>query len=357
MPGSFIVVNLFGSSVLIRVAEAEVGVARLLADVLVDLTVEDPVEPVRSVLRATRRAGHYVLVDESDDSVIAHHRDGRAFVTQVVHRLNRLALDLDPHRLHLHAAAVTRVDGTGVLIVGASGAGKSTLATDLLLRGSAYLGDELVALGDTSSALGADEVRPASRQVEGYPKPISLKGASVVRFADLGPLPTAEGRAELPASSVGEVVGDASVGVVVFPRYAAGPISASTAVGPTEATRMLLASTMDAERYGARSLGVLARIAASATCVALAVGDDADGAARIVDSLDRPVRPGPLRLGTIGPDGATTSATVDDLTVAMMTDGNLAMDGSGTTFGDIAPERLDRRGLKVRTDSRLSLGE
>ena len=125
----------------------------------------------------------------------------------------------------------------------------------------------------------------------------------------------------------------------------------------TEATRMLLASTMDAERYGARSLGVLARIAASATCVALAVGDDADGAARIVDSLDRPVRPGPLRLGTIGPDGATTSATVDDLTVAMMTDGNLAMDGSGTTFGDIAPERLDRRGLKVRTDSRLSLGE
>ena len=31
MAGSFIVVNLFGSSVLIRVAEAEVGVARLLA--------------------------------------------------------------------------------------------------------------------------------------------------------------------------------------------------------------------------------------------------------------------------------------------------------------------------------------
>ena len=52
MPGSFIVVNLFGSSVLIRVAEAEVGVARLLADVLVDLTVEDPAWPSTSTRTA-----------------------------------------------------------------------------------------------------------------------------------------------------------------------------------------------------------------------------------------------------------------------------------------------------------------
>ncbi|MBK7321881.1 MAG: hypothetical protein IPI82_05375, partial [Candidatus Microthrix sp.] len=344
MAGSFIVVNLFGSSVLIRVAEAEVGVARLLADALVDLT-GDRSHAVRVSLTATRREGHHVLVDECDDSVIAHHRDGRAFLTQVVHRLNRLALDLDPHRLHLHAAAVTRVDGTGVLIVGASGAGKSTLATDLLLRGSAYLGDELIALGAATSALGTDEVRPASGQVVGYPKPISLKGTSVVRFRDLMPMHTAEGRAELPASSVGEVVGDASVGVVVFPRYVAGATSASTCIGPTEATRMLLSSTMDAERYGARSLAVLAGLAVSATCVALTVGDDADAAARIVASIDCPAGAGPLRLGTIGPDLNVGGAPFDHLAVAMMADGNLAMNGSGTTFGDIAPEQLDRRGV------------
>lgn len=354
MPAPLIVLSLLGSSVSIALADSDEDVGRLLADVLVDLTQRDRTEAVRAALSATRRAGHYVLVDESDDSVIAHHRDGRAFLTQVVHRLNRLALDLDPHRLHLHAAAVTRVDGTGVLIVGASGAGKSTLATDLLLRGSAYLGDELVALGGTSSALGADEVRPASRQVEGYPKPISLKGTSVVRFRDLMPMHTAEGWAELPASSVGEVVGDASVGVVVFPSYAAGAISVSTVVGPTEATRMLLASTMDAQRYGPRSLGVLARLAASATCVVLTIGDDAEAAATIVDSLDRPARPGPLRLGTIGPGHNLAGTQAARLTVAMMADGNLAMDGNGTTFGSIAPEQLERRGLKVGMDLRLS---
>ena len=350
MPATHLVLNLLGSSVSITLTDPEGIAGQMLARALVDLTVGAPPLPVRSALRVTRRAGHYVLVDEDDDSVIAHHRDGRAFVTQVVHRLNRLALDLDPLRLHLHAAAVVRVDGTGVLIVGASGAGKSTLTTDLLLHGGAYLGDELTAVvSGTASFEELHVAQQASSRVEGYPKPISLKGDSVTRFAELAPIPTADHWAELPASSVGPAVHGASVGVVVFPRYVAGAVSSSTSVGPTDATRMLLGSTMDAERYGVRSLGTLARMASSATCVVLTVGDDADAAAKIVNSIAPPVHPLPLRMCAIDPDGNSAGGTGDHLTVAMMTDGNLAMNGNGTTFGNIATEQLERRGLSLLT--------
>ncbi len=161
MPATPLVMNLLGSSVSITLTDPEGIAGRLLARALVDLTVgnTDVPYPFGRRSEATRRAGHHVLVDENNDSVIAHHRDGRAFVTQVVHRLNRLALDLDPLRLHLHAAAVVRVDGTGVLIVGASGAGKSTLTTDLLLHGGAYLGDELIALGSGTACLGGADIQ------------------------------------------------------------------------------------------------------------------------------------------------------------------------------------------------------
>lgn len=351
MPASFIVVKLFDSAVSIRLADPDGAVAELLRDVLADLTIglasAHPAEPVRAALWVTRRAGHHVLVDESDDSVNAHHREGRAFVTQVVHRLNRVALDLDPHRLHLHAAAVTRNDGAGVLIAGASGAGKSTLTTDLLRVGGAYLGDELVALGDVANPLELHGQQPRPSQVVGYPKPISLKGASITRFAAFGPRSTAEGWAELPASSVAPVVPAARAGVVVFPRYVAGAASASIQIGPAEATKMLLASTMDAERYGVRSLGALARMAVSATCVVLTIGDDGDAAARIVDSVGQPHRSGPLRMSRVRSSGPSHRGAIQQLTVAMMADGNLAMDGSGITFGDIASEQLERIDLPL----------
>ena len=167
MPATHLVLNLLGSSVSITLTDPEGIAGQMLARALVDLTVGDPPLPVRSALRVTRRAGHYVLVDEDDDSVIAHHRDGRAFVTQVVHRLNRLALDLDPLRLHLHAAAVVRVDGTGVLIVGASGAGKSTLTTDLLLHGGADTHRR--SLGRTASIVGRPSGARCQRGRGGFP--------------------------------------------------------------------------------------------------------------------------------------------------------------------------------------------
>jgi hypothetical protein len=46
----------------------------------------------------------------------------------------------------LHAAALVRKDGRGVLVVGGSGSGKSTLAIALIRRGWSYLSDDAVVL-------------------------------------------------------------------------------------------------------------------------------------------------------------------------------------------------------------------
>ena len=74
----------------------------------------------------------------------------------IVQRQIRLALEADPHRLHLHGALIGDVacGRSPVLMLGASGAGKSTMAAQMVHLGLGYATDEMVAV-DTDCSVEA----------------------------------------------------------------------------------------------------------------------------------------------------------------------------------------------------------
>ncbi|MGH9085716.1 MAG: hypothetical protein ACRDYW_09710, partial [Acidimicrobiales bacterium] len=83
-------------------------------------------------------------------------------VTLLSTGINLGALEAEPDRLHLHAAAVVR-DGKALVISAPRETGKTTTLTRLVLRGWGYISDEALSIDAT-----ADEVR-------GFPKPLSIK--------------------------------------------------------------------------------------------------------------------------------------------------------------------------------------
>ena len=93
-----------------------------------------------------------------------------AFVL-IVQRQIRLALEDDPHRLHLHGALIGDVDERRrrVLMLGASGAGKSTMAAQLVHLGIGYATDEMLAVD-------------ADCSVEAVRKPLKLRQGAKAHY-------------------------------------------------------------------------------------------------------------------------------------------------------------------------------
>ena len=141
-----------------------------------------------------------------------------AFVL-IVQRQIRLALEDDPHRLHLHGALIGDVDERRrrVLMLGASGAGKSTMAAQLVHLGLGYATDEMVAVD-------------ADCSVEAVRKPLKLRHGAKAHYPNLESLldPLLRGViGDVPiAPDAGQWLGEGRThlsDVVLLSRHDAGP--------------------------------------------------------------------------------------------------------------------------------------
>lgn len=208
-------------------------------------------------------------------------RSADATLAELVTVVSRLALDTDPGRLHLHTAALSLED-RGILVVASSGTGKSTLAAALALHGWTYVSDEMVALDDDGS------------RASGFPKPLVIDTHSATLLGqpvDARVHLAADDGAEwcLPAGGLPAPIADElePVAVVFLDRSTEGSTDTPpivTPIHPADAIVALMGQTLDAERYGADAVLVLARLAARCRCVRMTVGP-LDASVAAVDEL------------------------------------------------------------------------
>ena len=213
---------------------------------------------------------------------------------QLVYVLMRASLDVEPDLLHIHAAYVA-FGGRGLLVAGLPGSGKSTLVARMLAYGFDYLTDERVGID------GHLRVHP-------LPKPISLVKSSFEVLPHLDPHVSGAGVASpllwhVPASAIraGSVIGDALPAALAFVEYRHGSSVTSTELHPAEAVRLLLADSVDAARFGAASVPLVAALCASLRCVRVVFGDDDDIMSALRNLLAAPSAPAaPQRVTRVG---------------------------------------------------------
>lgn len=182
--------------------------------------------------------------------------------------------------LLLHAGAVER-EGRALILTGESGSGKSTLAALLGERGWRYLGDEFVL------------VDPASGALHPFPRPASLKNASIATVAAeveagrLGPLMTGTPKGDIrhlrpPASAISAMDATAMPMAIVFPRF--GFARAVRPVARSEAFVRLTQASTNYTAMGERGFVALTRLVTTVPAVAIDYPDTATGHA-LVDEL------------------------------------------------------------------------
>jgi hypothetical protein len=177
--------------------------------------------------------------------------------------VNRSVLDLEPTRLHLHAAAAVKHDRAAILAAPRE-TGKTTTLARLVLAGWAFISDETVSIA------ASDE------HVRGYPKPISIKPGSRPLLSELADnfLPPGDvGEDAVLHVSLGatgaEMRTEARPHLVALLRRSPRNRShehGSYALHPVDAVVRLMAETLDAGRFGPRAVHELARLAARCHC-------------------------------------------------------------------------------------------
>jgi HprK-related kinase A len=173
--------------------------------------------------------------------------------------------------LTLHAAAVER-GGRVMILPAPPGSGKSTLCAALVYSGWRLFSDEFAIINtDTRRLLPA-------------PRPISLKNASIdiikSRHADLRHGPEGvdvEGarfiHARPPTESVRRAHEDAPLGLVLFPRYAAGRRTTIEPVAKAQALVELAGQSFNFAYHGARAFDCLTKLLDQAKCFRLEYSD------------------------------------------------------------------------------------
>lgn len=244
----------------------------------------------------------------------------------VTRRVNRLVLDREPDRLHLHGGAVTR-DGVTLLIIGRSGSGKSTLVAALVARGWKYLSDEQLGI------LPGGVVVP-------YPRPITLRRDSWRLFEDLGLEARASSttaRVEVPVADLGEphALDPLRVSLILRPDVTVEE-SGVGALTVAEAVEALVLDTLDLERAGDTGFEALIELALVASAWTI-TGTALDVTVGVIEDL---VATAPLQQQT----AAMTEAIPGSLTTGCAwqfddASGVVYESGSGTLV------RLDSDGI------------
>jgi hypothetical protein len=184
-----------------------------------------------------------------------------------VQHVNRRAIE-GCDQLVLHAGGV-EVEGVGVVFPGRMEAGKSTLAAGLVRAGLAYLTDEAVAI-DRETLV-----------IQPYPKPLSLDPGSWSLFPELEP------HADLSSDDYkreqwqvaprrirpGALGGPCSIGLVMFPRYAAGAETTLEPLRRAEALMALSENTFRFTDHGRADLDLLADVVRGSESHVLTIGD------------------------------------------------------------------------------------
>ena len=156
--------------------------------------------------------------------------------------------------------------------------GKTTTVAGLLRSGFDYVTDEAVALD------------PETGRVTPFRKTLSLDPGSWELFPECAPRelaahPAAVVRRAPPAG--GARPGTAPVAapeIVLFPKYVAGATTEVLPVSRAEATHEMARMTFDFARHPRRNLATAARVATTATCARLRIGD-LDEAVELVHEL------------------------------------------------------------------------
>ena len=167
--------------------------------------------------------------------------------------------------LLLHASAVER-DGRALIMTGESGSGKSTLATLLGECGWRFLGDEFVL------------VEPGSGLVYPFPRPSSLKNASIAILADsvpecrFGPLLTDTPKGNIrhimpPDAALAAMDVPAYPAALVFPRFGLEP--GVRPVAPSETFVRLTQASTNYVAMGERGFETLTRLVEGVPAIAL----------------------------------------------------------------------------------------
>jgi hypothetical protein len=222
------------------------------------------------------RDGAYDL--SCDGRPLVSTRDEQHALSMLAWHINQEAIARSSALVRLHAAAACR-QGAAVLMPGPPGAGKSTLVAGLVRAGLDYLGDELVALD------------PASGDVLGFPKPLSLDARSQQLVGGREPphalAPAARERREwqLPVAVLraDAVSRRARPRFIVFPDLGHAGAAVLTGVRKADATVRLARCTFGFEHGAARDLPALARAVESADCYALRAGSLATACKLVLD--------------------------------------------------------------------------
>lgn len=212
----------------------------------VSATLVDLLEPDRRdelpTLSVQKRPGGW-RVEGSPETTSALATTPMALADDLVAGLNRLGLNGDRSRLHLHAGVVQR-DSDGIILCGPSNSGKSTLTATLVELGCDYLTDETAT------------IIPGTSTVPAYPKPLALRGWAVSRYAKVTQA-SADARHIIPASSLGKLTSATRPSVIVFPQYHPDNGLAIRPIEPQEAVHRMVEDLLDGERFGSAALDEL----------------------------------------------------------------------------------------------------
>ncbi len=182
--------------------------------------------------------------------------------------------------LLLHAASVEK-DGQGLILTGESGSGKSTLSALLGARGWRFMGDEFVLLD------------PDSGMMMPFPRPVSLKNASIVTLEAILPgsrfgprlLGTPKGdirHLKPDAVAIAAMDQPATPRLILFPRF--GFEAAVRDVPPGEVFVRLTQASTNYTTLGERGFGALTRLVTTVPAKAIDYPDTAT-ALQMVASL------------------------------------------------------------------------
>ncbi len=179
--------------------------------------------------------------------------------------------------LLLHAGVVER-DGRALVMTGESGSGKSTLAALLSTRGWRLLADEFAL------------VEPATGLIHPFPRPVSLKNASIALLgaalpdSRFGPLlrgtPKGDLRHLIPdAEALARMDEPARPALLLFPRH--GFANAERAVARSEAFVRLTGASTNYQALGEAGFRALTRLVREVRAAAIDYPDTATALAQV----------------------------------------------------------------------------
>jgi hypothetical protein len=178
-------------------------------------------------------------------------------------------------RTTLHAAAACSPGGHGIVLPAPMESGKTTTVTGLLRSGWSFLTDEAAGLDPDGT-------------LHGYPKPLTIDSGSWTLFPDLRPADTARDAESwlVPATEIGATVrSTARLRLIVFPGYQPAGPTELTRLSVSESALQLAHSTFQFDRYGARDLATVARVARSVPAYRLSIRDLGEAVA-LINGLD-----------------------------------------------------------------------